>query len=137
MQDGARGASAATLTAVVRVLTVDDHAPFLEVARELVLTTPGFEPVGQASTAEEGLAAVEAQDPDLVLVDIHMPGMGGIEMAQRLKGGGNGPVVVLITAQDLAQLPAAARECGAAEVMSKQDLGAATLKRLWAAYGSR
>jgi two-component system invasion response regulator UvrY len=136
VQDGAGGASPATLSAVVRVLTVDDHAPFLEVACELLLATPGFEPVGHASTAEEGLAVAETQDPDLVLVDIHMPGMSGIEMTQRLKGDGNGPVVVLITAQDLEQLPAAAHQCGAAEVIGKQDLGAATLKRLWAAYGS-
>ena len=120
----------------MRVLTVDDHAPFLEVAHELVLATPGFEPVGEASTAEEGLAAVESQEPDLVLVDVHMPGMSGIELTRQIKRGGNGPIVVLITAQDLAQLPAAARDCGAAEVVSKQELGAASLKRLWGTHGS-
>jgi two-component system invasion response regulator UvrY len=120
---------------VVRVLTVDDHAPFLKVAHELMRATPGFESAGEASSAEEGLAAADAEHPDLVLVDIHMPGMGGIELAQRLKQSGNGPVVVLITAQDLAQLPAAARTCGAAEVIGKQQLGPATLRRLWEAHG--
>jgi two-component system, NarL family, invasion response regulator UvrY len=120
---------------VVRVLTVDDHAPFLEVAHELMLATPGFESAGEASTAEEGLAAVDAQRPDLVLVDIHMPDMSGIEMTRRIKQSGNGPTVVLITAQDLAQLPAAAHSCGAADVISKQQLGPATLRRLWDAHG--
>jgi DNA-binding NarL/FixJ family response regulator len=120
---------------VVRVLTVDDHAPFLEVARELITATPGFEPAGEMRSAEEGLAALAEHHPDLVLVDIHMPGMSGIEMASEIKRRGGGPVVVLITAQDLAQLPALARRCGAAEIISKQALGSGTLKRLWAAHG--
>jgi two-component system invasion response regulator UvrY len=120
---------------VVRVLTVDDHAPFLEVAEELMRATPGFESAGEASSGEEALAAVDAAHPDLVLVDVHMPDMSGIEVARRIKRSGNGPVVVLITAQDLTQLPAAARDCGAAEVISKQQLGPMTLRRLWDAHG--
>jgi CheY-like chemotaxis protein len=100
-----------------------------------VRATPGFEPAGEATSAEAGLAEVDAQHPDLVLVDIHMPEMSGIEMTRRIKRDGNGPVVVLITAQDLAQLPAIAHDCGAAEVISKEDLGSATLKRLWDSHG--
>jgi DNA-binding NarL/FixJ family response regulator len=119
---------------VVRVLTVDDNAPFLEVAHELVLATPGFEPAGQASSGEEGLAAIEAVDPDLVLADIHMPGMTGIELAKRIEHSGGRPVVVLISAQDVDQLPAATRTCGAAEVVSKDDLGPAKLIALWEAH---
>lgn len=136
MQDGAGSVHPATLTDVVRVLTVDDNAPFLEVADELLRATPGFESIGQASSAEEGLAVLGEHEADLVLVDIHMPDISGIEMARRIKQSGNGPVVVLITAQDLGQLPAAAQDCGAAEVIGKQDLGAATLQRLWATHGS-
>jgi DNA-binding NarL/FixJ family response regulator len=116
---------------VVRVLTVDDHAPFLRVARELMRATPGFESAGEASSAEEGLAAVLNTHPDLVLVDIHMPDLSGIEVARRIERADDSPIVVLITAQDLSQLPAAARNCGAAEVVSKQELGPATLRRLW------
>jgi two-component system invasion response regulator UvrY len=119
---------------VVRVITVDDHAPFLDVARELMLATPGFEPAGEAGTAEEGLALAEAEDPDLILIDVHMPGMSGIEMARRLRASGSGSVIVLISAQDLAELPAAAQSCGAAEVISKQELGRATLRRLWTSH---
>jgi len=117
---------------VVRVVTVDDHEPFLDVARELMLATPGFEPVGEAGSAEEGLALAEAEQPDLILIDVHMPGMSGIEMARKLRASGSGAVVVLISAQELAELPAAAQSCGAAEVISKQELGRATLRRLWA-----
>jgi DNA-binding NarL/FixJ family response regulator len=116
---------------VVRVLTVDDHAPFLEVAHELMLATPGFEPAGEAGSGAEGLAAVAATDPDLVLVDIHMPDMSGIELARRLRSVAPRPVVILISAHDLGELPAAARTCGAAAVVSKQDLDPARLQELW------
>jgi two-component system invasion response regulator UvrY len=120
---------------MVRVITVDDHAPFLDVAHELMNATPGFESAGEVGSAEAGLAAIEAQDPDLVLLDIHMPGMSGIEMARRVSGASEAPVVVLISAQDLTQLPADAQRCGAAEVISKQELKPATLERLWHAHG--
>jgi two-component system, NarL family, invasion response regulator UvrY len=120
---------------VVRVLTVDDHAPFLRVAHELMLATSGFESVGEASSAEEGLAAVETARPDLVLADVHMPGMGGIEMARRIAQRWEGTVVVLISAHDPEQLPSAARTCGAAEVIRKQDLGPARLRELWRVHG--
>ena len=119
---------------MVRVLTVDDHAPFLQVAHELMLATPGFEPAGEVSSAEEALAAIEEVDPDLILVDIHMPGMNGIEMTRRISGAGRRPVIVLISARDSGELPAAAQTCGAAEVISKQDLGPARLKELWRAH---
>jgi DNA-binding NarL/FixJ family response regulator len=114
---------------------VDDHAPFLEVAHELLRATPGFESAGEASSAEEGLAAIDAEHPDLVLLDINMPDMSGIEAARRIKRSANGPVVVLITAQDPAQLPAAVRSCGAAQVIGKQQLGPAALRELWEAHG--
>lgn len=135
MQDGVAPPPPETLSLVVRVLTVDDHAPFLEVAHELVLATPGFESAGGAHSAEEGIAQIEAAAPDLVLVDVHMPGMSGIEMARRVSGSEDAPVVVLISAQDLGQLPAAARDCGAVEIVSKQELGPTTLKRLWGVHG--
>ena len=121
---------------MVRVLTVDDHPPFLEVAHELVDATPGFEPAGEVASAAEALVAVDAEHPDLVLVDIHMPKMTGIELARRISKAEEAPVVVLITAQDLAQLPSAVRTCGAAEVVSKEALGPAALRRLWDAHGN-
>jgi two-component system invasion response regulator UvrY len=121
---------------VVRVLTVDDHAPFLEVAREIVTATPGFESVGEASSAEEALDAIAAADPDLVLADVHMPGMDGIELTRRLEALGGRPVVILISARDLSELPSTARTCGAAAVVSKQDLGPDRLKELWRTHAA-
>lgn len=121
---------------MVRVLTVDDNAPFLQVAHELMLGTPGFESAGEVGSATEALAVAEELRPDLVLADVHMPGMDGIEMTRRMLSRPRPPVVVLISSEEPAQLPAASRTCGAADVISKQELGPARLRELWAEYGS-
>ena len=69
----------------VRVLTVDDQAVFRGIAREVIDATPGFESVGEAASGEEALAAVDRLDPQLVLLDVRMPGLDGIEVARRLR----------------------------------------------------
>ena len=71
-------------TRSVRVLTVDDQDLFRGVARDVIDATPGFEAVGEATNGEEGLAAVERLSPELVLLDVRMPGIDGIELATRL-----------------------------------------------------
>ena len=101
----------------------------------MICGTPGFEAVGEVSSAAEALAAADTIDPDLVLVDVHMPQMSGIEASRRLSADHPELVVVLISTTDPSELPAAARNCGAAEVLRKQDLGPATIRRIWAAHG--
>ena len=54
------------------------------VAEEVIAATPGFESVGEAESGEEGIAAVERLHPQLVLLDVRMPGIGGIETARRI-----------------------------------------------------
>jgi chemotaxis response regulator CheB len=66
----------------VRVLAVDDHEAFREALRDLIAAMPGFVLAGQAETGEEGVRAVERLSPQLVLMDVAMPGMGGVEAAR-------------------------------------------------------
>ena len=80
----------------VRVLTVDDQVLFRRVARDVIDATPGFEMAGEAACGDEGLEAVERLAPDLVLLDVRMPGISGIEVARRLAATHPELVVVLI-----------------------------------------
>ncbi|RJE91195.1 DNA-binding response regulator [Paenibacillus sp. 1011MAR3C5] len=69
----------------VKVLIVDDHPHGREGIREILLGDDLFEAVGEASSGEEAIALASDLKPDLVLMDIRMPGMGGLEATYRLK----------------------------------------------------
>ena len=84
----------------VRVLTVDDQIVFRRAAHDVIAATPGFEPVGDAESGEEALAEVERLRPELVLLDVRMPGIGGIEAARRIAAAHPETVVVLISIED-------------------------------------
>ena len=105
------------------MLAVDDHAIFLDVAREVVTSTPGFCWVGGAGSGEEGLRAVEALSPDLVLLDMRMPGMDGLEAAHRITAGHPGVVVVLVSIDEGSAIGPAIESSGAAALVRKQELG--------------
>ena len=78
---------------------------FRGIAREVIDATPGFEAVGEAASGEEALAAVARLDPQLVLLDVRMPGLDGIEVARRLRATHPDTVVVLISIEDSIDLP--------------------------------
>ena len=73
------------MTEPVRILLVDDHAVLRSGLRLLLEREEGLEPVGEAATAEEALRSLPRLMPDVVVIDIEMPGMGGIEGAARIK----------------------------------------------------
>lgn len=116
----------------VGVLIVDDQAPFRAVARTVVDLAPGFEVVGEAESAEDALDLAATTAPGLVLMDINLPGMSGIDAARALTADGAGEVqVVLLSTYTEADLPAGARSCGALAYVHKEDLSPALLRQLW------
>ena len=117
----------------VTVLTVDDQAVFRRAVGDLIAATPGFEEVGQASSGAEALELADALRPDLVLLDVRMDDMDGIETAERLQAAGCGAVLVLIS---LNEVPEAAAAGGVAAHVRKQELSSRRLRELWAAHGS-
>jgi two-component system, NarL family, invasion response regulator UvrY len=117
----------------VTVLAVDDQPVFLRAAHALIAATPGFEQVGEACSGAEALEKAATLRPDLVLLDVRMPGMDGIETARRLADCACGAVVVLISLEAVPEMPA---ESVAAHVR-KQDLSVRTLQELWAAHSPR
>lgn len=120
----------------VRVLTVDDQVVFRDAARDVISATDGFESVGDAGTGEEALAAVERLRPELVLLDVRMPGCGGIEAARRITAAHPETVVVLISIEDSEELSEDAYRSGAAALVRKQDFGPAMLRSIWEAHGA-
>ncbi len=84
----------------MKVLVVDDEAPARERLVQLVEDIHGFEIAGSASDGREALAQAEALTPDIVLMDIRMPGMDGIEAAGHLSRLEQPPAVIFVTAYD-------------------------------------
>jgi DNA-binding NarL/FixJ family response regulator len=119
----------------VTVITVDDHAVFRQVAHDVIAATPGFEPVGEAESGEDALRLVGEVAPELILLDVRMPGMDGLETARHLASARPESTIVLITIEDPEALPTGVAFCGAAAVARKQDFCPQMLRRLWDAYG--
>ena len=129
-------ATPASTARPIRVLTADDHPGFLATARDLIRATPGFETVAEATSGERAVALTARLHPDLVLLDVHMPGIGGIEAARRIMAACPQTVLVLISAYAVEDLPIDARHCGARAVILKQQLRPSTIPRLWYLAGS-
>jgi DNA-binding NarL/FixJ family response regulator len=122
----------------VRVLTVDDQAVFRRVANDVIVATLGFEAIGEAACGEDAVTAVERLRPDLVLLDVRMPGIGGIEAARRITSAHPDTVVVLISIEDPDEVSHAVRGSGAAALVRKQDFGPALLRDIRAEhFGAR
>lgn len=121
----------------VGVLIVDDQPPFLVAARQLIASTPGFEFVGEATSGERAVTLAAALRPDLVLMDVRMPGLGGLAAARCITTARSAGAVVLVSA-DPQDVPAAAAEgCGALAVISKQQLRPSSLTALWRRCAAR
>jgi len=116
--------------AEVRVVIVDDQEPFLLAMAAVVAETDGFVVVGSASSGEESLAVAAELRPDLVLMDVHLPGIDGVEATRRLVAERGGPVVVLLSTYDEDQVDLLG--CGAAAYVAKGAFGPDRLSTVWA-----
>lgn len=121
----------------VTVLTVDDQPVFLEAARALIASTPGFALAGEATSGDEALSAIERLRPDMVLLDVRMPGLDGIEIARRLTATRSSAVVVLVTGHDVEDVRTLAEQAGAVALVLKERLRPALLRELWGNHGAR
>jgi DNA-binding NarL/FixJ family response regulator len=111
------------------LLIVDDHAGFRALARRL-LTAGGFKVVGEAADGHGAVAAARELRPDVVLLDVQLPGMDGFQVAERLGDGEADPAVVLISSRDRADYGPRVDRCGARGFIPKADLSAAAVRAL-------
>jgi DNA-binding NarL/FixJ family response regulator len=116
----------------IRVLVVDDQALVRDATRMLIENVPGFRSVGEAASGVEALAAIEQLAPDLVLLDVRMPDMDGIETARRIRATPRAPVVVLMSSEHAEEIDS----CGAAAFVPKERLKGAVLRELWEQHGA-
>jgi DNA-binding NarL/FixJ family response regulator len=118
----------------VRVLIVDDQEPFRLAARMVVDATDGFDVVGEADTGEASVEMARELKPDLVLMDVNLPGINGLDATRRILSDGSGSVVVLLlsTYEEEEYAPRAA-ECGAAAYIPKAVFGPDRLESAWSA----
>ena len=79
----------------IRVFVVDDSDVFLDAVREVLDACPDFELVGTVHTGEAAVTAVKSTAPDLVLVDVQLPGIDGLETSRRLTSSSDPPFVIL------------------------------------------
>jgi DNA-binding NarL/FixJ family response regulator len=127
--------SAAVPQGAVKVLVVDDQPPFRDAARAVLERLAGFELVGEAESGEAAIERVAELDPDLVLMDINMGGIDGIEATTAIIAAHPTIRVVLMSTYDLGDLPPSARTSGAIAYVNKDDFGGRALRRLWEAGG--
>ena len=118
---------------VVRVLLVDDQAPFLHAMSAVVKETGGFEVVGEACSGEESILAVAELLPDLVLMDVNLPGIDGLQATRLLRERQPPPVVLLLSTYDEDAGACFIAECGAAAYVTKSAFGPDRLREAWTA----
>jgi DNA-binding NarL/FixJ family response regulator len=113
------------------VLVVDDQAPFRAAAGAVLRRADGFELVGEAASGPEAIRLADALRPALVLMDINMPGMNGVEATRQIMAKHPETVVILCSTYELADLPADAASSGARAYVNKERLAPTLLRRLW------
>ena len=115
----------------VAVLVVDDAPTFRAAAAAVIGRTPGFRLVGEAGTGEEGVTLAATLQPAMVLMDIRLPGISGVEATRTILASAASTVVVLCSTYTRDDLPDDVAGCGAAAYMHKEELAPETVRRLW------
>jgi DNA-binding NarL/FixJ family response regulator len=118
----------------VRVLVVDDQEPFRVAMAAVVEATDGFAVVGSVASGEDSVVAARDLAPDLVLMDVNLPGIDGVEATRQISRLGLGTVVVLLSTYDEDEFDAVG--CGAAAYVPKGGFGPDRLVHEWQAARS-
>jgi len=115
----------------VGVVVVDDQEPFRRAAAAVVGASRGFQLLGCAEDGEEAVQTVRQHRPELVLMDVGLPGIAGLEATRRIRGLPRAPVVVLLSTYSLDEIGDEVLGCGAAAYLPKEHFDAESLRRVW------
>ncbi|MFQ5529198.1 MAG: response regulator [Gemmatimonadota bacterium] len=112
----------------IRIVVADDHALVREGIRHVLDDVEGFEVVAEAGNGREALESVENTDPDVVLLDLTMPGLGGLEVTSRLRASSELPRVLILSMHDETEYVLRAVRAGADGYLLKDDAGPEMLR---------
>ena len=115
----------------VRVLIVDDQLPFREASRMVVEMTDGFEVAAEAVNGEQAVEMARALGPDLVLMDVQMPGIDGLEATRRIRELEKPPHVVVMSTHESGDYQETSLRAGAAAFIAKSEFGMDALTEVW------
>ena len=121
----------------VQVLIVDDQEPFRSAARMVVEMTDGFEVAGEAESGEEGVKLAAELQPDLVLMDVYLPGIDGMEATRRITSADDPPRVLVMSTHESVEFAQAALAAGAIAFIPKSQFGMDDLEAAWSQTGER
>lgn len=116
---------------MVRVLIVDDQKPFRDASRMVVEFSDGFEVVGEAASGLEAIELAKRLAPDLVLMDVQMPGIDGLETTRQIRSQPAPPAVVVMSTHESGDYAGLARDAGAVGFLPKSRFGFDTLEAMW------
>ena len=116
--------------APVRVLVVDDHAPYRAAVRAMLAIDDRFDVVGEAADGEAAVRLARELDPALVVMDVRLPGINGVEATSRIMARAPRAVVVLVSTLPRGELPAGVDTCGAVAFSPKESVDAELLAGL-------
>ena len=123
------------VTRGIRIVVADDHVLVREGMRILFDKQDGMSVVGEAADGEEALELVEQLTPDVLVLDIRMPKVDGIEVARRLKGRDQRTRILVVSAYDLIEYVAALMEAGADGYMTKMATSSQLVDALERVHG--
>ena len=114
-----------------RVLIVDDHPSFRASVRTL-LEAEGFEVVGEAADGASALTECSRLQPEVILLDVQLPDIDGFDVASRITGNSNAPVVILVSSRDSSDFGPLVTRSGARGFVPKAELSGERLQELLA-----
>jgi CheY-like chemotaxis protein len=126
-----RQSASRSAIADVRVFIVDDHQAFRDALRDLVTAAPGFALVGHAASGEEALREFTRSSPELVLMDVVMPGMGGIAAAHAIVRSYTDVAILLLSVDDPTGHLGLDQLGDGVAFLRKQNLSPDELRRIW------
>lgn len=116
---------------LIRTLLVDDNPKFLEAASRFLISDPYIDVIATSLSGEEAIEQVNRLNPDLVLMDIALPGINGLDATRRIKSLPDPPYVIILTLHDNDEYRNASQAVQADDFIAKSDFGNDLLNKIY------